>query len=37
MDWTGGFIGCSEGWFVCSSSMIMVDELVTKGGVETGI
>jgi len=32
-----GFIKCSEGWFACSSSTIVVDELVVEGGVEIGI
>jgi hypothetical protein len=35
MDWTSGFIACNEGWLACSSSTIMVDELVAEGGVET--
>jgi hypothetical protein len=36
-DWTSGFIGCNESWLTCSSSTIVVDELVAKGSVEIGI
>ncbi len=37
LDWIGDFIRCNEGWLVCSSSTIVVDELVAEGGVEMGI
>jgi hypothetical protein len=37
LDWTSGFIGCNEGWLACSSSTIMVDELIVEGGVEMNI
>ncbi len=33
MDWTSGFIGCNEGWLACSLSIIVLDELVAKGGL----
>jgi hypothetical protein len=31
LDWTGRLI--DKGWFACSSSTIVMDELVAKGGV----
>jgi hypothetical protein len=34
---TNNFVGCSEGWLVCSSCTIMVDKLGAEGVVETGI
>jgi hypothetical protein len=38
-SWIGPMIllDVARGWFVCSLSTIMVDELSAKGGVETGI